>query len=53
MENDLNDHIERRNQEYLLSKEESQLLLNLLYLDLKQICDKIEDSFNALDSSSK
>ena len=52
MENDLDDHIAGRNQEYLLSKEENQVLLTLLYLDLEQICDKIEDNFKAANSSS-
>ena len=51
MENDL-DHIAGRNQEYLLSKEENQVLMTFLYLDLEQICDKIEDNFKAANSSS-
>ena len=52
MENDLDDHVAGRNQEYLLSKEENQVLLTLLYLDLEQICDKIEDNFKAVDNST-
>lgn len=52
MENDPDDHIAGRNKEYLLSKEENQVLLTLLYLDLENICNKIEDNFKAANSSS-
>jgi len=38
--------------EYLMSKEENQVLFSMFYLDLEHICHKIEDNLNTSDKSS-
>jgi len=53
IENDFKDHCENgRDQDYLLTKEENLVLLGILYLDLKNICQKIDDNFNSTGGSS-
>ena len=51
-----NDHFDQcndgMNREYIMSKEENQLLLTLLHMDLEQICKKIEVNLGATKSSS-
>lgn len=51
-EDDLNDHVNNgMNNEYLMSKEENQILWSLLYMDLDHICHKIEDNLKSYDNS--
>jgi len=38
--------------EYLMSKEENQVLLSMFYLDFEQISHKIEDNLSMSDKSS-
>ncbi|MBP6235922.1 MAG: hypothetical protein KA270_13255 [Saprospiraceae bacterium] len=51
-----NDHFDQDydgiNREYLMSKEENQVLLTLLHMDLEHICKKIEFNLGANKSSS-
>ena len=51
-----NDHFDQNydgiNREYLMSKEENQVLLTLLHMDLEHICKKIEANLGATKSSS-
>ncbi len=51
-----NDHFDQDNdginREYLMSKEENQVLLTLLHMDLDHICKKIEVNLGATKSSS-
>ncbi len=43
---------DRMNREYIMSKEENQVLLTLLHMDLEHICKKIEVNLGASKSSS-